>query len=199
VTGNEWLTDLRDLTTLRMSNATLERCLELTDPVARAHFGPDAQVSLDRIGLMYWLSGRPIWNSPHLRFRCSSLAGEKSGGISFFAGSLEPKIDLITRGPSHAMDISPPPWRTDPSWPDLVGQSWTLERPFEGNVSLVPRPEGHGTSRWYIEYKRLDQDVIAGSESFSFEQGQLQRLGPDLHATTMPRPDLQTSSHPRPD
>jgi hypothetical protein len=147
--------------------------------VAREKVAVDAEMGVAWISL-----SRPL-----VSFNGFSPSGQKGFRVWCIPGQA-PALVQVERRTSSKYPIEEPHWRRDPTWPHLILRSWTVESPFEGDVTLWPRHAEYrqvreGEGLWEIEYTPVQDGVRGKGIRYFLAGSQLQRVGapgPARHA-----------------
>lgn len=157
-----WLPDPRNLSSLTLSNADLEDTLAAATVTAVNLGGPDTRVDFSFMQLLTAEAG-----SPTVFYDARSKASGRKFTISVDS-ALEPRAFDVARASVSDSIGKPPPWRQDPSWPELIGRSWARMRPFVGRVWLT-----YPDSKWVASYTRFTDGVRESTVEWTLSDGEL--------------------------
>lgn len=160
----EWLPDVKNLDSLAITTAELDRIYVRAEAQARDEVAPDATVEFRSVAL--------------LPFQCVYFD-------AYSTSSRVAAIVYVTPDNAWTSDLKRqhntivhglPPWRIDTAWRELVRMSWLRERHMGEGVGLywgnTPFSEGH-ESGWLICYRRKSGEITEDPRCYTLRDGVL--------------------------
>lgn len=159
-----WLPDAEG--TLVLDNGLLESLYSKSLALARSVTARDAELGIGWISL----------TDAMIDFNGFSQLAERRLRIWAWPGQ-PPQVITNERRSTMMYPIRPLEWRHDASWHDLIIQSWAIEHPIDGSVTLCPRePDSTNPGRWRIEYRKSHDGVISQPTEYVLREGRAVRV-----------------------
>jgi hypothetical protein len=167
-TSTQWVPTPLDLLSLSIGLSDLEKTWSEAESKANHDVGPDVKLGLSKVSL---------GSVPTVEVDgWSDDAGVRfTVGCRFDGGCWLSAWKDKELPPWMGRVGDQPLWRTDDTWRELVRRSWLRERPFRGEVHLVPDwpATGEGPASWRIDYIRMEEKVNHPRRSYRLIDGEL--------------------------
>lgn len=167
----QWLPDVNDLGTLRLTNRDLDGCYRRALHAARQSLAPDASIRFDHMQF----GGADHW----VVFRASSRTANKWGEIHVdeLGAGISPQEVKGWTEEQWSIQLPARPWQDDKSWRELVKAIWYRTRPAPIQIELRAewRVIDH-QDEWSLWYACIVTHEDGPRRCFGFHNGQMEEF-----------------------